>query len=608
MMSFPIKISSSNNVEEVSLEDFLKLTESWGTYVGLYIDKINDDFKSKNISNIYLSYKDVVAIIDGMMIESISDVLISHCLIMYRSFNILPFLFSYNVKIRNIHDIYMSERVMTLGSESTMLSMDSIASKYNAIKGSDTDEHGYLRFYNDIFDSQMKKAKENECEKAVMFENMFAPVLAYISWCGFKLDEDKWNEIITKNSELNIKAKETLDNIIFKNFPNEKELCTIDRQGDLFEGFVDKKKCHINWRNSEKVSLFISKYITGNKSVEDDFSKSYEDFLKTESSCKMYGKNYISSINRSSGRIHPIYRQMSDEGRISSPIKVKNKYGGDIFTASAMNLPKEYKTAIIPENGNCFVISDWKACQISILADLAYDTRMLSIINGGGDIHEYVGNMYNISRDEGKNVNFMIVYGGSDYGLSKKLGISVEAAGNMIKKYAKEFPLTARYVKGCLESILTNRYIPMYSLYGYKQEIPDYDKLNMIKSMFSPRFWKSYQKIKNNPNDIIVKDVKYFMKRKEELYRSYVNSKIQNVESVMLKSAAILLYNHIVKNDYFGIVKMVLLIHDSIVIECPEDMKEYMMDKMKKAMTKANNNICPKVKIGIHEQESKFLL
>lgn len=594
--------------KEIQLSELTSDILEHNNIISLCINTMNGNpMDDLAISNILVAVGDTVYCVEGGF-NDVKNVIEGATVIMLKSFDELPFLYTIGIIPTNIHDILVCERVMHLGSDIKSFTFDDVAKTYDISLAYDSSQEYKLIMYYQIYEKQLKYAKDNNCITAVTIENMFAPTLAYISWCGFRLDSNVWENIVDINNKASNDSREELNEFVYKNFRTNSKLCKIDMQGDLFEGFKETKKCFINWRNQDKVNSFINDYLIGNNELVNEFNTLYAKFNKAESLCKSFGKNYINSINNISGRIHPIYRQLTDEGRISSPTKVKNKFGGDVFVASAMNLPAEYKKAVIPDDGNCFVIGDWKASEISILAELAGDEKMLQIINSGADIHKYVGDMFGIDRDNGKSVNFIIVYCGSDYTIANKIGVTVERGGEMIKQYAKTFPMIAKYAKRKIDHSLASRYISMFGIGdGYRKEITDYDKLISIKNMFSPKFWKAYQSIKNNPNDVIVKDVKYFMKRKEELNKASISSCVQNTESVMIKLAAKMLFSHIVKNGLFGKVKIILMVHDSIVMECPEDMKQYVREKLNSAMEKANKRICPKVSIGIHERTEKVL-
>lgn len=605
-----ITILKNNN--QIQLDDFKSDVAGSDKLMSIMIGSSSNNFMDRNsLIDIMLYLKDSLYIVNGDFYEMKSC--IEECsLIMYDSFKILPFLYTNGIIPVNVYDLLISERVMHLGDDSFQASIIDIL-KYNGLFTNNEASDEYLiSIYSEVKRRQGIKAESDfRCMNAITLENLFTPVLAYISWCGFKMDSSKWDSIVDGIKINNQNAKTGLDEFVYKYFRNNGKLCKIDTQGDLFEGFRDVKKCNINWRNQDKVNMFINEYLTAREDygeIEPEFNSLVHAFNKSESVCKAFGKNYNNSINVISGRIHPIYRQLTNEGRISSPTKMKNQYGGDVFMASAMNLPKEYREAVVPEDGNSIMSFDWQASEMSIIASVSNDSRMLSIINLGKDIHEYVGNMFGLNRDDGKRLNFMVVYGANDYGIASKFGISNEKAVSIIRRYADEFKGVAKFVKQCNESAITRGYIQMYSEYGYRKMIPDIERLRQIKAMFTPQFWKSYQKIKNNPGDMIVNDVKMYFKRKQELDVASVNSKIQNIESVMLKLAMVYLFRYIIKNSLFGIVKIIIPLHDSIVVECPDDIKEHISEKVVKCMNKSAGNICGNVKINVHVKEGKCFM
>lgn len=587
-------------------DDIIKsYSDSLEDTISLYVDADYRNFNNELLINsaFICDGHCVIGMFGRHNILKFKDIIESRKIVMYNAKNILPLLYTIDIKPLNTSCIFVNEQLFNLGIKDIDLGLNKLTSSYLGLNLDYDNKSELIKSVFDIYKEQMKKAEDKGMLQAISIESSFIPALAYFKWCGFKMDYNIWEEItsgLSKNCEEKLNM---LNEFVFNNIKNDSKVCIIDMQGDLFEGFKNEKRCFIKWNNPDKVNDFINnhKFFIENPDKIDEIKSLYDDYNRSLSLIKMYGKNYVESRSPITGRIHPQYNQLTSEGRVSSPIKTKNQYGGDVYLASAMNLPKEYRKSIIPEDGNIFISGDWTACEIGIIAHLSNDKSMIDIFNSC-DIHEYIAKKFNISRDDAKTLSFQIIYCATDESISKKLGISVSRCSEFIKSYANMFPSLVKFIKSCISKPIDIGYVPMFG-YGYRQNIYDIEKLRMTSKMFSPQFWKSYSKIKDNPNDLIVKDVKYYFKRKGDLERISINSKAQNGESIMFKLACSMIFKWIVKNNYFGKVKMVIPLHDSITLECPEDMKNLVTEKLLTAMNLANSKVCPKASIKVKINE-----
>lgn len=589
----------------ISDDEVKNHSDNLGSVISLFVDADYRNFHNDLLVN-------SVSIYDGSYIINISgkhnilafkDIIESRKSIMYNAKNIMPVLYTIGIIPINVSCILVNEQLLNLGIKDIDMSLNKLSISYLGLNLDYDNRNDLMKSIFDIYNNQIKNTSENGMSQAISIESSFIPSLAYFKWCGFKMDYNIWGEITSSlvsncNEKLNM-----LNEFVFNNIKNDSKVCIIDMQGDLFEGFKNEKTCFIKWNNPDKANDFIinHKFFKDNPDKQNEIRSLYDDYNRSMSLVKMYGKNYLESKSPITGRIHPQYNQLTSEGRISSPMKGKNQYGGDIYLASVMNLPKEYRKSVIPEDDNVFVSGDWTACEIGVIAHLSNDKSLIDIFNSC-DIHSYIANKFNISRDDAKTLSFQIIYCATDESISKKLGIDIDKCSEFIKSYAAMFPNLVKFIKSCISKPIDIGYVPMFG-FGYRQNIYDIEKLRMTTKMFSPQFWKSYSKIKDNPNDLIVKDVKYYFKRKGELERISINSKAQNGEAIMFKLACSMIFKWIVKNNYFGKVKMVIPLHDSITLECPNDMKDLVTEKLNTAMTLANNKVCPKVSIKVKINE-----
>lgn len=131
---------------------------------------------------------------------------------------------------------------------------------------------------------------------------------------------------------------------------------------------------------------------------------------------------------------------------------------------------------------------------------------------------------------------------------------------------------------------------------GYRAYIYDFEQLDEIQKQFCPEFWEEYRKLKaSGTPDQKVTDVKYYFKRKSASERQSINYPIQARGSAIFKIACINLFNWVVNNNYFGIVKFCIPVHDEFNIEAPAELAETVADKLHECMVRAGGFICKTV-------------
>ena len=120
---------------------------------------------------------------------------------------------------------------------------------------------GDVKYLGDIKKLQIEKLKELSLLPALALDNKFVRVLAYIEYCGFKLDANKWATKMKEDSQLVLSCEERLNEWVVSN--NKRKY--IDSQLDLFN---DKITCKINW-NSEKQVIPLFKDLGVNTKTKD---------------------------------------------------------------------------------------------------------------------------------------------------------------------------------------------------------------------------------------------------------------------------------------------------------------------------------------------------
>lgn len=463
-----------------------------------------------------------------------------------------------------------------------------------------------VKYLEAVMNKQLEQAKKDNLIKAVTIENSFVIIVAYMEYCGVKLDRDKWAEKASLDRQDLEDLKTLLDDWILKN--NISQWITQDLQGDLFNGFDTQKKCIINWDSPKQiVKLFKSlginvetkdkkkgtlKDSVENKLLESQKSKCsliplYLTYKEKSKLVSTYGFNIINLINPITGRLHTNFNQIgTTTGRLSSGGKDNN-----INYINFQNFPNDELTrsCFISENSNDWISADYSGQESRVIACLSKDKAMLDLFKTGcGDVHSLTAKMsypdliedtaveeikskFHELRNEAKGIEFAINYGGNASTISGNKGIPIEEATTIYNNYMKGFKGIKEYQDKQREFVKTHNYIILNDLVPYRRYIPNYNRLQDIKKDFTSDFWDYYKIIKNksingdfitNVDNRLLEKVKYYFKEKSNIEKYAINSKCQGSGAVMLKIACILFWKYLIKNNLLNKVKILILAHD----------------------------------------------
>ena len=210
-------------------------------------------------------------------------------------------------------------------------------------------------------------------------------------------------------------------------------------------------------------------------------------------------------VNPTTHKIHTIFNQtLTSTGRLSSSepnlqnIPVKTEEGRSI------------RRMFVPSTKDGYIVSaDYSQIELRLLANFCDDEKLISAYNSGEDIHtrtasEIFGIPYEMVtpeiRSRAKAINFGIVYGISDYGLSQNIGITRADANNYIKLYFEKYPKIEEYMNGNVEFCKKNGYIK--TIFGRIRFIPEISNSNYNLRSFGERASKNMP-LQGSASDII---------------------------------------------------------------------------------------------------------
>lgn len=360
----------------------------------------------------------------------------------------LKFLYNYNIIPLKVYDTMIVEQMLYLGYPpygkpgGISYSLASIAYRYLNIdidksirgeiiwRGLDSSVIIYaandVKYLEDIMDKQIENCREKQCLVGAKLECDFVPVIAYLEWCGIRLDIDKWKNKMAKNQEALEDMKKELD-LLAISWGNS-DFYKINTQGDLFNGFDAEPKCTINWSSSAQVikvakylgfntttkdkqtgenkDSVVEKLLKGQKGINDEFLKVYFKYQEASKVCSTYGQNYIDAINPNTGRIHTVFKQLgASSGRMSCGdsknnnrelARLKKLPDNRCKFVQLQNLPADDETraSFVPNKGNIMCSCDYSALEARLGADIYNEKEMLKeFLEGSGDMHALCAKM-----------------------------------------------------------------------------------------------------------------------------------------------------------------------------------------------------------------------
>ncbi len=267
-------------------------------------------------------------------------------------------------------------------------------------------------------------------------------------------------------------------------------------------------------------------------------------------------------IRPDTGRIHTHFNQtVTATGRLSS--SNPNLQNIPIRT----ELGRQIRKLFVPGPGyDCLVAADYSQIELRILAHLAGDENMLGSFLAGEDIHtRTAAEVFGVAIDQvtaeqrsrAKAVNFGIVYGISDYGLSQDIGVSRKEAGDYISGYFARYPAVRAFIDTTIMEARMTGYVS--TLFGRRRYLPDINSSNYNLRSFAER--------------------------------TAMNTPVQGTAADIIKKAMITVQTKLEERGLKS--RMLLQVHDELVLEVVAAEFDTVADLLKTAMETAANLSVP---------------
>lgn len=564
----------------------------------------------------------------------------------------LRFLYHYRVVPTKVYDTFLGEKTSRLGIESHRCSLAACVLRHCGIVLSKEERlnitgrltEGFVKYsaYDVKYLHELKDKQEflqlaDGTGVSIDLDNKFVLVLAYIEYSGMKLDVEQWTAKINKVQKIADEAEAQLNQFILDNKMEK----FIDSQLDLFSSST---KVNVNWNSPSQVVEFFQTLGVNTKVVEKGktkdtieanhlvkYSSKYpiiELYLKFKGAQKdigTYGQNWIDQINPVSGRIHTQFKQLMNTGRLSSGGK-----SGDVKNFNFQNIPSDQETrsCFVAEEGSLLISCDYSAQESVVLVNQCLDPSLLEFYDKGlSDMHSFIASKmfkelnglsldeikskHKDKRQQSKVIGFALAYGGSAKAISDQLQLTEQEGVDIYNKYFEAFPDLDKYYTNAKKFGIENGYVLLSKVTGKKCYVDYFDEFKAIEQeLKNKEFWDRYKQLKNSntPTAREMKDkVSRYFRKKGDIERMSLNYRVQGESAEISKLAGIYFWqDYIIPNNLFGVVKLVNIIHDEYLVECPESIVEKTSNAIQGAMEKSAAKFCKRVKLGAEPAYAKY--
>ena len=401
-----------------------------------------------------------------------------------------------------------------------------------------------------IFSNSLKT--ENLTNIYEIFEKPLIKILAKMEILGIKLDEKSLKKLSVKFDK---KIKE-LEKQIFKLSKKEFNIGSTKQLGEIM--YNELKIASL--KKTKKGSFATSASVLEDLAFKGhDFPKLILEWRQTSKLKNTYSDTLPEHINKKTNRIHTSFLlAATTTGRLASSdpnlqnIPIKTEEGKDI------------RKAFIAEKNKKLISADYNQIEMRILADLADVKELKKAFINNDDIHSLTASqVFGVDikkvnpemRRKAKAINFGIIYGISQYGLAKQIGVSNLEAEDFLNSYFLKFPEIKDYMSETIKFCRKSGYVS--NIFGRKTHITGINDKNF--------------------------NVRNFQER------AAINAPIQGSASEIMRLAMIRLNEKIndEKNQSF---KMLLQIHDELIFEVDEKKLNQCSKIIKETMTSVKDS------------------
>lgn len=391
----------------------------------------------------------------------------------------------------------------------------------------------------DIYTDRLK-----ELELTPLYEDVELPlidVLFDMEQSGFKIDKQK---LIDTNKELSDKLVE-LENNIYHSVGKEFNLNSPKQLSEILFDHLG-----LPTKNNKKKSTSVD-VLNDLKDTHPVISMILE-YRQTYKLYAGYIRAFMDMLDEEN-LIHTVFNQtMTATGRLSS--SEPNLQNIPIRSEEGRAIRKLFLSRF---DGGQIVSADYSQVELRLIAHFSKEPNLIDAYQHDKDIHASTASqIFGIPLDKvtGKNrrdakaVNFGIVYGISDFGLSQNIGCSRAEAAQFIEKYFEKYPKVKEYMDASVAFCKEHGYVK--TLFGRMRLIPEINNSNYTMRMFGER--------------------------------AAMNMPLQGTGSDIIKLAMIKVHRRL-QSEHMQ-AKLIVQVHDELVVDCPSDEVEKVKDILRECM------------------------
>jgi len=394
-----------------------------------------------------------------------------------------------------------------------------------------------------------------------------AQVLADMEFNGFKVDLNVLYQLKEEYEKQIAKLTSDIYSLAGEEF-------NINSPKQLGEVLFDKLNLPVikKTKTGYSTDVEVLEKLIGQHEIIEKILK-YRKLVKLMST---YIDGLIEVVDKKTSKIHSTFNQtVTNTGRISSTepnlqnIPVKTEEG------------REIRKAFISEDGYVLVDGDYSQIELRVLAHISKDPKLIEAFYSDEDIHtKTASEVFNVPKEEvtpllrsrAKAVNFGIIYGISDYGLSKDLNISRKEAKTYIDSYLNNYEMVKKYMKDIVEKGKNDGYVE--TIMNRRRYVPELKSKNFSVRGFGERV--------------------------------AMNTPIQGSAADIIKIAMVNVYNELKRRNLKS--KLILQVHDELIIQAHKEEADMVVDLVKYIMENSVKLSVPlkvDIKVGDSWYESK---
>lgn len=239
---------------------------------------------------------------------------------------------------------------------------------------------------------------------------------------------------------------------------------------------------------------------------------------------------------------------------------------------------REIRKVFIPREGNILIDADYSQIELRLLAHFSGCKELVAAYNNDEDVHAVTASqVFGVPLNEvtakmrraAKAVNFGIIYGISEFGLSKNIGVSVKTAKEYIEKYFERYSAVKEYMESNVEFAKKNGYVA--TLTGRKRYIKEINSSNYNMRQFGER--------------------------------AAMNMPLQGSSADIIKIAMVNIHNRLKEKGLKA--KLILQVHDELILDAPENEMDEAAEILKYEMENAVKLNVP-LKVDVHSGKNWY--